>query len=184
MNIPSKRDSHNHLHAHDVVISNSQDRIEIVDQTLFKKTESKLKIIALLLLLTHRIPEGLLLGYNLSLFIPNDSGEAFFSITTRHFLSLVLHLIPEEVIFYVRLKDAGFKPIKALLLSFLGLSLFLPFMIIGMFVGSIINDAGKAIMFAAIGGIFIFTALVEFFLKFITLISIKRNEFSHLLCYF
>ncbi|UWV92450.1 ZIP family metal transporter [Mycoplasmopsis cynos] len=29
--------------------------------------------------------------------------------------------------------------------------------------GSIINDAGKAIMFAAIGGIFIFTALVEFF---------------------
>ncbi|CCP24408.1 ZIP family metal transporter [Mycoplasmopsis cynos] len=155
--------SHNHLHAHDVVISNSQDRIEIVDQTLFKKTESKLKIIALLLLLTHRIPEGLLLGYNLSLFIPNDSGEAFFSITTAYFLSLVLHLIPEEVIFYVRLKDAGFSPIKALLLSFLGLSLFLPFMIIGMFVGSIINDAGKAIMFAAIGGIFLFTALVEFF---------------------
>ncbi|UWV77736.1 hypothetical protein [Mycoplasmopsis cynos] len=86
MNIPSKRvSSHNHLHAHDVVISNSQDRIEIVDQTLFKKTESKLKIIALLLLLTHRIPEGLLLGYNLSLFIPNDSGEAFFSITTSLF---------------------------------------------------------------------------------------------------
>ncbi|UWV80457.1 ZIP family metal transporter [Mycoplasmopsis cynos] len=164
LNIPSKRGILIIIYTpRDVVISNSQDRIEIVDQTLFKKTESKLKIIALLLLLTHRIPEGLLLGYNLSLFIPNDSGEAFFSITTAYFLSLVLHLIPEEVIFYVRLKDAGFSPIKALLLSFLGLSLFLPFMIIGMFVGSIINDAGKAIMFAAIGGIFLFTALVEFF---------------------
>ncbi|EIE40192.1 ZIP family metal transporter [Mycoplasmopsis canis] len=158
--------SHHHTHKHEDFIFNSEDMIEIADSTLFKKAEAKLKIIALLLLLTHRIPEGLLLGYNLSLFVPNEIGVVNYSITTAYFLSLILHLIPEEIVFYIRLKDAGYTPIKALLLSFLGLILFLPFMVIGMFVGSSIGFSGKALVYSAVAGIFLFTSLVEFFPEF------------------
>ncbi|WP_117275060.1 ZIP family metal transporter [Mycoplasmopsis edwardii] len=161
--------THDHTHSHEDFIFNNDDKLEIADQALFKKTETRLKVIALLLLLTHRIPEGLLLGYNLSLFVPNSIGEVksnISSITTAYFLSLILHLIPEEVVFYVRLKDAGYSPIKALLLSFLGLSLFLPFMIIGMYAGGSINNAGKSLIYASVSGIFLFTSLVEFFPEF------------------
>ncbi|VEU63677.1 ZIP family metal transporter [Mycoplasmopsis bovirhinis] len=162
----SHEHGHNHQHIHEDYIFNASDKIEIANSTIFKKTEAKLKIIALLLLLTHRIPEGLLLGYNLNLFTPNEIGEINYSITTAYFLSLVIHLIPEEIVFYIRLKEAGYSPTKALLLSFLGLFLFLPFMIIGMFVGGAIDYSGKAMLYAGVGGIFIFTSLVEFFPEF------------------
>ncbi|WP_051521834.1 ZIP family metal transporter [Mycoplasma leonicaptivi] len=161
-------DSHQ-SHSHHDFIFNKEDQIELAEKTLLKKAESKLKVIALLLLLTHRIPEGLLLGYNLNLFIPNQNNEVLAnsdSLSLAYFISLVLHLIPEEVVFYIRLKEAGYSSPKALLISFIGLFLFLPFMLIGMFVGQYINNAAKAYIYASVGGIFLFTSLVEFFPEF------------------
>ncbi|TDV24447.1 zinc transporter ZupT [Mycoplasmopsis mustelae] len=159
--------NHHHNHQHDSFLNNQEDKIELAEDTLKQKVEGKLKLIALLLLLTHRIPEGLLIGYSLNQLIPGQNGNPGDSaLTTAYFASLILHLIPEEMIFYVRLRDAGFSPWKALFISFLGLSLFLPFILIGIYGGDFVNEYLKSIIYSAIGGIFLFTSLVEFFPEF------------------
>ncbi|EFF41416.1 ZIP family metal transporter [Mycoplasmopsis alligatoris] len=156
-------DSH-HTHEHADHIFNRDDSIESAENALTKKTESKLKIIALLLILTHRIPEGFILGYNLNLIFEDKSS----GLTIAFIISLILHLIPEEMIFYYRLRDSGFSKWKSLALSILFLLLFFPFMMFGIYFGSSINEHWwiRALMQSSIGGIFIFTSLVEFFPEF------------------
>ncbi|MEA4333602.1 ZIP family metal transporter [Mycoplasma sp. 1232] len=153
-----------HVHYHpDYIFSNDESIIK-AEQEAINSASNKLKVIALLLLLTHRIPEGLLLGYNLNLAANGHEN----SLTMAYFASLVLHLIPEETIFYFRLREAGYSRIQSLLLSFLGLSLFLPFMLIGCYAGAAIekNWILKGMMMSAIAGIFIFTTLIEFIPEF------------------
>lgn len=148
-----------HSHDHPEFLFNDSDQIDIVD-----KVSAKLKIVALILLLTHRIPEGILLGYNLSLLIEGKNT----SLTLTYFLSLIFHLIPEEIVFYYRLRESGYSTWKSLLLSFLGLSLFLPFMMLGIFIGGYLNHAWylKAMFLSAIAGVFVFTSIVEFVPEF------------------
>ncbi|MFV8477626.1 ZIP family metal transporter [Mycoplasma sp. VS410B] len=157
-------DNHYHDHAHPDYIFGQEENLAQAEEAIIYKTSPKMKVIALLLLLTHRIPEGILLGYNLSLATEGKLNN----LSTAYFISLVLHLFPEESIFYFRLREAGFSKVKSLLLSFLGLSLFLPFMLIGAYAGAKINDLWwlKAGMFAAIAGIFLFTSIVEFIPEF------------------
>ncbi|WAM01367.1 hypothetical protein NWE60_01870 [Mycoplasmopsis felis] len=95
-------------------MNNKDDKLSLVEDTLKEKVEGKLKLIALLLLLTHRIPEGLLIGYSLNQHIPVD-GVIYSqnsALTTAYFLSLIFHLIPEETIFYLRLRESGLSPWK------------------------------------------------------------------------
>ncbi|MFV8400978.1 ZIP family metal transporter [Mycoplasma sp. 005V] len=157
-------DNHHHDHSHPDYIFGQEENLAQAEEAIIYKTSPKMKVIALLLLLTHRIPEGILLGYNLSLAMAGRSNN----LSTAYFISLILHLFPEESIFYFRLREAGFGKIKSLLLSFLGLSLFLPFMLIGAYAGVEINALWwlKAAMFAAIAGIFLFTSIVEFIPEF------------------
>ncbi|QCZ37004.1 metal transporter [Mycoplasma nasistruthionis] len=157
--------SHDHgEHSHPDYIFTQDEAQENAEKAVLNNTNPMLKVIALLLLLTHRIPEGILLGYNLQL-AANGNND---SLTIAYFISLIVHLIPEETIFYFRLREAKFSPIQALLLSFLGLSLFLPFMLIGAYAGQWIAETWwlKAIMFSTIAGIFLFTSIVEFIPEF------------------
>lgn len=159
---------HVHTHSHSDFMNNKDDKLSLVEDTLKEKVEGKLKLIALLLLLTHRIPEGLLIGYSLNQHIPVD-GVIYSqnsALTTAYFLSLIFHLIPEETIFYLRLRESGLSPWKALFVSFIGLFLFLPFMLIGIYVGDFINSFLKSFIYAGIGGVFLFTSLAEFFPEF------------------
>ncbi|WP_306429070.1 ZIP family metal transporter [Mycoplasma sp. 1578d] len=160
----SDEHGHVHTHQHPSYIFNNQDRSEVIQDTLTDKVEAKFKIIALVLLLTHRIPEGLLLGYNINLLLQGQNN----SLSFVFIFSLILHLIPEEMVFYYRLRDSGFAKWTSLFISLLGLFLFLPFMLIGVYSGNFINSAWelKSLIFAAIGGIFLFTSLVEFFPEF------------------
>ncbi|MBN4083516.1 metal transporter [Mycoplasma sp. CSL10137] len=181
-----------HHHSHEEFMSNKDDRINLVEDTIFvEKVEKKLKIIALLLLLTHRIPEGLLIGYSLSQNILSGyyaemqlSDGGVTTLTAAYLFSLILHLIPEELIFYVRLRESGFSPLKSLMISFLGLSLFLPFMIIGVFVNIGNEKYINSLIYSTIGTIFIFTSLVEFLPEFYHWILNKRKYFFVILMMF
>ncbi|WLP85314.1 ZIP family metal transporter [Mycoplasma seminis] len=174
--------TYSHVHTHPDYIFNQEENLAQAEETIIHKSEPKMKLIALMLLLTHRIPEGILLGYNLSLATTGKTNN----LTTAYFLSLILHLIPEESIFYFRLREAGFSKIKSLLLSFLGLSLFLPFMLIGAYVGRSIDQLWwlKAMTFAAIAGIFLFTSIVEFIPEFYHNHMPKKKWFKVLLSLF
>lgn len=160
----SDESGHKHTHEHPDHIFNSQDNAVVIEKTLTDKVEAKLKVIALILLLTHRIPEGLLLGYNINLMLNNQTN----SLSFVFLLSLILHLIPEEIVFYYRLRDSGFSKWSSLFISLLGLFLFLPFMLIGAFAGDFISGIWelRSFIYAFIGGIFLFTSLVEFFPEF------------------
>lgn len=178
----SDEQGHTHTHKHDDYIFNREDSNEIAEKTLIDKVEAKLKIIALILLLTHRIPEGLLLGYNLNLLVQNRSN----SLSVAFIISLILHLIPEELVFYYRLRDGGYSKWNSLLISFLGLMLFFPFMLIGIYSGDIINQNWeiRSIIFSTIGGIFLFTSLVEFFPEFYHTDTDKKTWLSVITCLF
>ncbi|UUD35839.1 ZIP family metal transporter [Mycoplasmopsis citelli] len=165
-----------HTHEHPTHIFNAQDNAVVIENTLTDKVEAKLKVIALVLLLTHRIPEGLLLGYNINLLLQGQSN----SLSLVFIFSLILHLIPEEIVFYYRLRDSGFSKWTSLFISVFGLFLFLPFMLIGVYSGNFIDSAWemKSFIFATIGGIFLFTSLVEFFPEFYHYKMSKKRWFK------
>ncbi|APJ38335.1 ZIP family metal transporter [Mycoplasmopsis pullorum] len=156
-----------HEHVHPDFIFNREDTISASEKVIVEKSESKLKIIALILLLTHRIPEGFILGYSINNLI---AGQGNSDISLAFIISLILHLIPEEIVFYYRLREAGFSSWKAFFVSLIALLLFLPFMLAGSLLAPYIASSylwwAKALMFAFISAIFLFTSLVEFFPEF------------------
>ncbi|WP_233262762.1 ZIP family metal transporter [Mycoplasma sp. NEAQ87857] len=166
-------EGHLHSHSHPDHIFNQEDSIILAEEALSEKVSAKLKIVALALLLTHRIPEGMLIGYNLSLAIQGSANN----LTVAYFVSLILHMIPEELVFYYRLRDSGYGRWNSLLISTLMDMLFLPFMLIGIFIGSWIDahNFAQAALIAAIAGIFLFTSLVEFFPEFYHVDMEKRR---------
>ncbi|QNM93553.1 ZIP family metal transporter [Mycoplasma sp. Pen4] len=177
-------DVDNHVFQHPDYIFSQEENLQAAEEAVINsKVSMKLKVIALLLVLTHRIPEGFLLGYNINLAMQGDSAN---NLTIAYFISLILHLIPEETIFYFRLREAGFNRWKSLLLSFLGLSLFLPFMLAGVYAGEAIDHYAwlKAVTFAAIAGIFLFTSIVEFIPEFYHTDMSKKKWYLVLLALF
>ncbi|MEE3928508.1 ZIP family metal transporter [Mycoplasmopsis ciconiae] len=153
-----------HNHEHPDYIFNRDDTISVAEDAISEKIAGKFKVIALVLLLTHRIPEGFILGYLINQYINNENS----SLTIAFMISLVLHLIPEEILFYYRLRDAGYSKSKSILISVSALCLFLPFMLMGAYFADAISNLDWlfAFLLAAIGGIFLFTSLVEFFPEF------------------
>ncbi|WP_406613428.1 ZIP family metal transporter [Mycoplasma corogypsi] len=176
-----------HIHEHPDHIFTQEDSLSLAEDALAEKVSGKLKVIALALLLTHRVPEGFLIGYNLSLFFENGSGSgAINSLTTAYFISLILHMIPEELVYYYRLREAGYGRWSALLISTLMDFLFLPFMIVGVFVGGAVANHiwAQGFMMAIIGGIFLFTSLVEFFPEFYHVNMEKKQWFITIISLF
>ncbi|WP_029513396.1 ZIP family metal transporter [Mycoplasmopsis primatum] len=129
-------------------------------------TENKpgYKIVAILLLLLHRIPEGFLIGFIIS----GIENKGITSTSFAFLISLILHLIPEQIIFYYRQREMGWSRAKALTISTLCLLLFLPAMIIGAYSGHHIYGIWqlRAVVQSFIGGVFIFLSILEFLPEF------------------
>ncbi|WP_029905478.1 ZIP family metal transporter [Mycoplasmopsis opalescens] len=127
------------------------------------KSSKRMKAIALFLLLTHRVPAGLVIGYSLnSLF---DTISKTSSVINLAFLiSFILHLIPEEIIFFYRLKSMGMSNSKSTILSISSLLILVPLIIIGIYAGAPLYETKfvKSIVWASVSGIFLFTSIVEF----------------------
>ncbi|MFL1058536.1 hypothetical protein ACJONP_04475, partial [Mycoplasmopsis synoviae] len=94
-----------------------------------EKTSQKIKIVALVLILTHRVFVGLLFGWSINQLIEGSTSN----LTWAFIISFWLHLISEELVFYYRLREAGYSRWKSFTFSVLGLSILIPFMIIGVY---------------------------------------------------
>nr|WP_307921810.1 hypothetical protein [Mycoplasmopsis bovis] len=71
-----------------------------------------------MLLLLHRIPEGFLIGFIIS----GIENKGITSTSVAFLISLILHLIPEQVLFYYRQREIGWSRAKALFISTLCLA--------------------------------------------------------------
>lgn len=125
------------------------------------------KMVAILLLLVHRIPESFLIGYIISTIGANTS-HVITSVAIAFIISAVLHLIPEQLVFYYRLREMGKSRSKSLIFSSASLLIFLPFMFLGTYTGVYIYEFWqlRGIIQSFVGGIFIFTSIVEFLPEF------------------
>lgn len=140
-----------------------------------EKSDPSTKIIALILLLLHRIPEGFLIGITLGSFYNghiNNMNWVFL-------ISFILHIIPEEIIFFVRQKEMGTKTGKSIGISMLCISLFIPFILVGIFVGNRISNLWQLSSFieAMMAGIFIFLGIFEFLPEFIFAEHHSQNKY-------
>ncbi|WP_051630129.1 ZIP family metal transporter [Mycoplasma simbae] len=151
-----------HKHEHHDHIWNANDLADVQGQNSLK---TKNKLTALILLLAHRIPEGLLIGLSLRSLTVNNNVSA---ISVAFFVSFVLHTIPEEIVFFYRQREMGISAFRASLNSIFALSLIIPFIFIGLYGGSIIEayPALKALIMAIVGSVMIFTSFVEFLPEF------------------
>ncbi|MGP1451625.1 MAG: ZIP family metal transporter [Metamycoplasmataceae bacterium] len=147
--------SHNYEHSEDEAHSH---------ETIEEKPKNYSKLVALILLLTHRIPEGFLIGVSLNA-IYNGSTS---NMNLAFLISFILHLIPEELVFYYRQREMGFSKKKSIGISIGLLFLFLPAIFLGIYSGEAINNLWQLAAFieAFIAGIFIFTSIFEFLPEF------------------
>ncbi|MBU4690705.1 metal transporter [Mycoplasma sp. ES3157-GEN-MYC] len=152
---------HQHQHTHADHIWNKNDIADVKESN----PKVKNKWTALILLLGHRIPEGLLIGISLNNLIVYSNVNA---ISVAFFVSFVLHTIPEEVVFFYRQREMGIKPVFAVLNSIGALSLIIPFIFIGLFGGDLIDTIPwlKAFIMSVVGSVMVFTAMIEFLPEF------------------
>ncbi|TQC54163.1 metal transporter [Mycoplasmopsis mucosicanis] len=152
-----------HEHHHEDHIFNANDLANIEHNE--SNAVAKNKWTALILLLSHRIPEGLLIGISLANLINNPNVSA---ISVAFFISFVLHTIPEEIVFYYRQREMGISSTFAALNSMGALSLIIPFIFIGLYGGDFIESipALKAVIMAIVGVVMVFTAIMEFLPEF------------------
>lgn len=147
-------------HDHDHIIFNNSDY------------NPKSKRLALFLLLSHRVPGGLILGL-LSVSIASNNGQ----INSENIIFLIafaVHIIPEELILYYRQIEMGIKRWKAVKNSILATMTLIPFIVLGATVGSLVDKTNKVFfeyvmiiiqLFAA--SFLLFTAVIEFFPEFL-----------------
>ena len=126
----------------------------------------KSKILALILLLSHRIPGGLIIGFLISNIQHNGSVNP---IDIMFLVTFILHIIPEELILYYRQMQMGVNKWRAAFNSFLGTLLLVPFIFIGAYSANYLNDNVILISFlkVCVGSLILFSALVEFIPEFL-----------------
>ncbi|WP_406615188.1 ZIP family metal transporter [Mycoplasmopsis hyopharyngis] len=152
---------HNHLsdeHCHEIEKASTNELVEN------KKEKDYSKLIAIILLLTHRIPEGFLIGVSLNALYNGNAGN----MNLAFFISFILHLIPEELLFYYRQREMGVSKKKAIGISIGLLFLFVAPILLGLYSGTSIQNFWQIAAFieAFIAGIFIFTSIFEFIPEF------------------
>ncbi|QSF13843.1 ZIP family metal transporter [Mycoplasma sp. Mirounga ES2805-ORL] len=159
---------HNHEIAHDHGAMHDELKLGPDHKTKIDKqhqvNDPKLKVVALLLILAHRIPAGILIGYNLNQLFYGEGS----SLSIAFLISFILHLIPEEIIYYYRQREMGISRWKAMLISIGIILLFIPLMLIGIYFGHVITSIWQVRSFisAVVAGIFLFTSIVEFLPEF------------------
>ncbi|BAP39795.1 ZIP family metal transporter [Metamycoplasma canadense] len=155
----SKIDLHSEHHNHD-----HSDHL-----VSFKDIDNpKAAWLAILMLLSHRIIDGLFIGYSISRIILTKNT---FSSSLILLITFTIHMIFEMIIVYFRQIQYGEKKKKAILYNFLTFLLIIPFILIGAFTGVALSQnslqwiqSGLLIMG---GSIIIFTAVFELIPEFI-----------------
>ena len=125
----------------------------------------KTKILGLLLLLSHRVPGGLIIGFLIANIQQNG-----FDVTSIIFLvTFVLHIIPEELILYYRQMEMGIQKWTAARNSFFGTLLLVPFIFIGAYASDALshNIILMSFLKVCVGSLILFSALVEFIPEFL-----------------
>lgn len=125
----------------------------------------KTKVLGLLLLLSHRIPGGLIIGF----LIANIQKKGFDVTSIVFLVTFVLHIIPEELILYYRQMEMGIKKWTAARNSFFGTLLLVPFIFIGAYASEALSHNVILISFlkVCVGSLILFSALVEFIPEFL-----------------
>ena len=126
--------------------------------------------IAIIMLLSHRIIDGLVLGISVYQMTSSEIKNPNIALI----VTFNLHLLLEVVITYYRQLQYGEKKSKAILFNFITLLLIVPMMFIGAFLGKYSNRVGWLMpSFEILGGsIIIFMAVIELVPEFIH----YRNE--------
>ena len=150
-------------HEHDHIIFNNSDY------------NPKSKKLALFLLLSHRMPGGLILGL-LAASIASANGQ----INLENILFLivfVIHIVPEELIMYYRQIEIGISRWKAVRNSIFSTLFLVPFIIIGATVAfslptdsqslAVVNGIVMPIVQALAASFLLFTSMIEFFPEFL-----------------
>lgn len=150
-----------HNHDHDNLIFNLNDH------------NPKSKAFAIFFLLSHRIPDGLIIGTLCSQIAKDGNGV---NITNIVFLcSFIIHIIPEELIIYYRQIDMGISKKKATLNSLIAIASIIPLIIIGAIISwfSQANQVAIAIIQLVSASFLLFISIVEFIPEFIH--DLKNN---------
>lgn len=125
---------------------------------------------AILMLLSHRLIDGLVLGLSVYQLTTNGVNKANLALI----ITFNIHLLLEVVIVYYRQIQYGEKKSKAILFNFVTLILIIPIMFLGAFIGKFLSKVGWLIPSLEIlgGSIIVFMAIVELVPEFIH----YRNE--------
>ncbi|WP_412031707.1 hypothetical protein [Metamycoplasma buccale] len=125
---------------------------------------------AILMLLSHRIIDGLVLGFS----VYQMSGSGYTNANVALIVTFNLHILLEIVIVYYRQIQYGETKKKAILYSFLTLLLLIPIMFIGAFLGKYIDRVGWLLPSLQImgGAVIVFASVIELVPEFIH----YRNE--------
>lgn len=125
---------------------------------------------AILMLLSHRLIDGLVLGLSVYQLTNNGVNKGNLALI----ITFNIHLLLEVVIVYYRQIQYGEKKSKAILFNFITLILIIPIMFLGAFIGKFLNKVGWLIPSLEIlgGAIIVFMAIIELVPEFIH----YRNE--------
>lgn len=129
--------------------------------------------IALLLLLSHRTVDSLIVGsfvYKMS--VPGDKLDINYALI----VTFVLHIFVEIFIIYYRQVQYGYTKKKAVVNNLISTLIMLPLILVSAYVYPYLNRVGLIIPFlnASAGSVLIFVALVEFVPEFITYRAYKN----------
>ncbi|MBD5423309.1 MAG: ZIP family metal transporter [Mycoplasma sp.] len=151
--------TNNHDHDHDKLIFNLDDH------------NPRSKAFAIFFLLSHRIPDGLIIGM-----LASQIAREGVNVTNIVFLcSFVIHVIPEELIIYYRQIDMGINKTKATINSLIAICAIIPLIIIGSVISwfSWENEIAIHVIQLISASFLLFISVVEFIPEFIH--DIKNN---------
>ncbi|MDC8916072.1 hypothetical protein PR252_03395 [Metamycoplasma hyosynoviae] len=120
---------------------------------------------AIIMMLSHRIIDGLILGLSVYQMTNNGLNKANVALI----VTFNIHIILEAIIVYYRQLQYGFTKKRSILFNFVSLLLIIPIMFIGAFLGKYLDRAGWVIpAFQVLGGaIIIFMSIFELVPEFI-----------------
>lgn len=147
--------------------------IENHDKMIFNITDynPKSKALAIFFLLTHRVPDGIIIGI-----LCSEIAVLGVSATNVIFLcSYIIHVVPEELIIYYRQREMGISKKKAILNNLIATCIIVPLIICGSLIGwySLENNVAIAIIQLVTASFLLFVSIIEFIPEFLHETKIK-----------
>ncbi len=153
-----QQENHEH-HDHDDIVFNINDY------------NPKSKAFAIFFLLSHRLPDGLIIG----LLCSQIAREGISPTNIIFLVSFIIHVIPEELIIYYRQIEMGITRKKAMLNSLIATTIIIPLIIVGAIIGwfSLENELAIHIVQLIAASFLLFISIIEFVPEFLH--DIKDN---------